>query len=455
MNPIRLLLAAATLLSCAIAQAFESDVHYGLTQWLALKAGFDQQAAQTIATGNQRVDSGDMQFIDPVLMYACLQTDDAGARRAGEHHYPSSGAIPAAPELRAVAPGGEAANNVGQSAINIPPTQARFRLLKLGEALHVLQDSWSHQGTPDTPKPAESLLSCDATRAWAHPKARGGWNSHKADLTLHWPADTVAMAKATYDVLLQYPPLSDVKRTPRSWADVRPALDRFIMASTKAEKSKWFVTQGIGDVSFLEGTSLQDGAQPFAQQWPGRKLPPLASPQSRQHGVDADLLDFYNRFFARWMSGLDFAAVASEFGRETQGGKRVGAGGELAAKAELAARLKLWRLRDHGRVAEIAHSIQPLTARQRLALDAIANEPDAFARYEPIADAFFPLLPRGKDASPLLPFFVGVTAAPNEKRPQAIAVAKFRHLPYDMVGVIAEKIDGRWSVTSVVSTVDH
>jgi hypothetical protein len=35
------------------------------------------------------------------------------------------------------------------------------------------------------------------------------------------------------------------------------------------------------------------------------------------------------------------------------------------------------------------------------------------------------------------------------------AVTKFRHLPYDTVGVIADKIDGRWRVTSIVSIVDH
>ena len=106
-------------------------------------------------------------------------------------------------------------------------------------------------------------------------------------------------------------------------------------------------------------------------------------------------------------------------------------------------------------MADIAHSMQSLTARQRSALDAVAKEPNAYARYEPPADAFFPLLPRGKEASPLLPFFVSVTTAPNDKTPRAIAVTKFRHLPYDTVGVIADKIDGRWRVTSIVSIVDH
>ena len=457
MNLIRLFLGASLLLANAGAEAFESDVHYGLTEWLALKAGFDPQAARTIATGNQRVDSGDMQFIDLVFTYACLRKDDVGSRRAGEHHYPSSGTIPAAPELRAVSPGSDAAKKPALDAIKIPAGQAPFMLLKLGEALHVLQDSWSHQGIPDIPQPADAAFTCDPTRAWSHPTARGGWNSHKADLTMFWPTDAVAMAKATYEVLTQYPTLSGVKRTPRGWDEIRPALDRFITASTKSEKKSWFVSQGVSDVSFLEGVSLKDGAQPFELKWPGRRLPQLASPQSRQHEVEASLLDFYNRFFTRWMSTLDFDAMASEFGpgRNPQSVKRLGENSESVNESELVARLKVWRLRDHGRVAEIAHSIQSLTARQRSALDSVAKEPNAYARYESPADAYFPLLPRGKEVSPLLPFFISAATGSNEKNPRAIAVAKFRHLPYDTVGVIADKIDGRWRVTSIVSAVDH
>ena len=104
---------------------------------------------------------------------------------------------------------------------------------------------------------------------------------------------------------------------------------------------------------------------------------------------------------------------------------------------------------------DIAHSIQSLTARQRSALDSVAKEPNAYARYESPVDAYFPLLPRGKEVSPLLPFFISAATGSNEKNPRAIAVVKFRHLPYETVGVIADKIDGRWRVTSIVSAVDH
>ena len=92
-----LLVSALLLISPKRATAFEADVHYGLTHWLALQAGFEPLQAQIIATGDERVDSGDMPYIDLVAMYACLHRDEISARRAGEHHYPSAGKIPGPP----------------------------------------------------------------------------------------------------------------------------------------------------------------------------------------------------------------------------------------------------------------------------------------------------------------------------------------------------------------------
>src|SRR5262245_38176075 len=123
MNAQRSILLVALLLSSAPAAAFESDVHFGLTQWLALQAGFDPLEAATVATGNQRVDSGDMQFVDLDLMYACVGKDDVGARRAAEHHYPFSGSLPAAPEARTVTPGGETPAKSALAAVKVPADQ--------------------------------------------------------------------------------------------------------------------------------------------------------------------------------------------------------------------------------------------------------------------------------------------------------------------------------------------
>ncbi|HEY3178207.1 MAG TPA: DUF6765 family protein [Casimicrobiaceae bacterium] len=455
MNAARTFFLVTSLIAATRAVAFESDVHFGLTQWLALQAGYDAQSAATIATGDQRVDSGDMQYVDLDYMYACVGKDDVGAHRAGAHHYPSSGSLPNAPELRIVTPGGDAAMKLAIAATKIPPEQSRYRLYQLGEALHVLQDSWSHQGIPDVPQSRHGYFVCDPTRAWGHAKARGGWNSHKADITMHWPMDTVAMAKATYDTLLQFPPPPGTKRTPRKWEEIRPALTRFIAASTKAEKKNWFVAQGVSDVSFLEGISLPDGPQPIDIKWPGRKLPPLPSLQSRQHDVPAELLNFYSRFFSRWLVSVDFDAVAAEFGpAQPTAGKRnqMPAG---ISRAELAARLRAWRLRDHGRVAEIAHSLQPLAPSQRALLEKLGKKAGAYAHYDTPADGVFPLLPRGPQVSPLLPFFVGTARAAAGKNARAVAVAKFRHAPYDSLAVVAEKMDGQWRIVAIASTVDH
>src|SRR5262249_27446430 len=253
---------------------------------------------------------------------------------------------------------------------------------------------------------------------------------------MNWPADTVAMAQATYEILKQYPPISGTQRNARNWHEIRSDLDGFINASTKTEKVHWFAAHGINDTSFLEGISLPDGTEPFLQHWPGRKLPPLSTEKSRQHAVDAGLLDFYNRFFPRWLATEDFAAVAAEFSEAPVTSE----GTATTTREELESRLKLWRLRDHGRVAEIALRREPLTAEQRAEIDAIANRPDAYVSYAPLSSAYYPLLPMGgDDVSPLLPFFIGVVT-PDAGHPRAIAVTKFRHAPYDIVGVISEAI---------------
>ena len=440
MNRVSFLSLPALLLAAASCWAFESDFHFGLTMWLALKAGFNEREAATIATGSQRVDSGDMQYIDVGLMYACLGKDDVGARRAGEHHYSTIGSVPGAPETRAVVAGGAAAMKAAVTMTKVPPDQTAFMLLKLGEALHILQESWAHQGVPDVPFGPKSGIDCDPSRAWGHPKARGGAESHHADLTRYWRADTLAAAKASYDVLLHFAPVQGVKRTPEAWEAIQPRLDGFIKAATKSQKRAWFVAQGIADVSFLEGISLPDGAKAFDLRWGGRRLPPVPTHQSRQHRTDEALLDFYHAFFERWMTARDLVAVAAQFGPNA-----------AARRAQLAARLKLWRMRDHGRVADLAHSARMLSEEERTRVDTLAGERHALATYKTSLDAYFPLLPRIEGVSPLLPFFIAETS----KDRTAIATVKFRHAPYDAVAVLAVKTARGWRVDSIVGTVDH
>src|SRR5262249_4645051 len=224
MPSIRLLLVSVGLLAASPAMAFEADVHYGLTNWLALQAGFEPIQAQIIATFDQRVDSGDKPFIDLVALYGCLGKDETSAPRAGEHHYPSAGGVPGPPESREVVSNSKAAKKAALEAIEVNPSQAQFRLSQLGEALHTLQDSWANQGVPTLPQLGDATSTCDSRLVWGHSETRGGPASHRADLTMYWPAHTVAMAQATYEILKQYPSISGTQRNARGWQEIRPEL---------------------------------------------------------------------------------------------------------------------------------------------------------------------------------------------------------------------------------------
>jgi len=446
-------IALLCLATSPIARGFESDVHFGLTQWLALQANYTTAQAQAIAIGDNRVDSGDMQYLNPLFNYACVGADDSRSKIVSQLDYPTAGTVPGAPEQRTVVPGSDAASYGVREVMKAPVAQSGLRLYLLGEALHILQDSWSHQGVPDTPQIADGAFVCDPNRAWAHPHARGGWNSHKADHTHDWPADTVAMAKATYDALVNYPSIMEAKRSPKSWDENRAALDSFAKAATKTEKKAWFIAHGITDVSFLGDTSLKDGTERFDALWSERKLPALTSMQSRQHGADVDVLDFFSRFFADWMSADDMDRVAAAYGM----GPARRSGPNMFAyidKRELAARLRLWRMRDHGVAAEFAHVPGRLTSRQLASVASIGKKADVYVRYKTPADAFFPLVPFGNDPSPLLPFLVAEAKSKDETS-RMVATAKFRHAPYDVVAVVAEKIDGQWRVVAIEAAVDH
>lgn len=455
----RWVVAVLALLCSDVCRAYEADVHFGLTKWLAIQAGFEPWEADSIAIGDQRVDSGDMQYIALLPTYACLAHDQEMARLVGLLHFPTEGQVPAAPDQRVVTAGSEAAQKAVHDIEKSPASQSVFRLYLIGAALHPLQDSWAHQGAPDVPQPLGPVSSCDPAFAWSNPSARGGWNTHKADLAHAWPADTLAMARATYSALQQMPPVLGAKRSPKVWANLVPKIDAFLRASTKTEERKWFAAQGIDDVSFLEGISIPDGAQRFDLRWPGRKLPPLSTLQSTQHHLAQDLLDAMSRFFTQWVSATDFDALAAEMAVPPTPAHPAGDAQSPetapADKAELAARLRAWRIRDHGRIAEIAHAPHALSAQQRAELSRIASDPRQLASYTTPVEAYFPLLVNGPEPSPLLGFILYPISPSSRGNARVIAVAKFRHAPYDTVEVLAERIENRWRIAAIRAVVDH
>ncbi len=246
-------LIAAALLCCAVSPAWswESDVHYGLTQWLALKAGFDPKEAQWIAKGDESIDKS--AFTHPVLqtvLSSCLPGGSTnGAAGVRTNHFPSEVPPPASPAARQVVPG-----KVWSGGIRTPhphPTE-ESQFHDLGAYLHALQDSWSHQGIPDTPEP------CSDQFGWGHAVSRGGWTCHLADLTYKWAdRDVLPMARETYVALTKARAGSGP-----AWSALEPAVTEFARARSIDEKKKWFIAQKMPDTGFLEGSSLPACADP-------------------------------------------------------------------------------------------------------------------------------------------------------------------------------------------------
>jgi hypothetical protein len=442
------------------AYAFESDVHFGLTQWLARQAGYTAEQAAAIALGDQRVDSGDVQFTDLLSLYACNAHDVGAADAVRAHHFPSTKGVPNPPEDRVVEAGGPAARKPLDDVLHAASGHETYLLYKLGEALHVLQDSWSNQGIPSVPSVSSTWFACDASLTWAEPTARGGWASHRSDLTALWPGDAMAMAAATYEALGRYPPDSGATRSAKPWAELAPQLDGFVRATTKTAKADWFVAHGITDVAFLDGINLPDGTRPFTAIWSGRHIPPLTAFASGQHGVDPGLLHFFDDFFGRWISSDDFQTVAAAFASSAAPRDHAATAGRSDPDApidrrQLAARLKLWRMRDHSSVADLAHQPQPLSARQLAAVDTAAAKPGALMHAASTELAVLPLLPNTPEAAPLLPYWVRRLAGTEGLAERAIATIKFRHAPYDAVEVLAVKTSQGWKVTAISATVEH
>jgi hypothetical protein len=434
--------AALALLGALPATGFESDVHFGLTQWLALQAGYDAQQSLAIATGDQRVDSGDIQFEQLVYSYACPGLDVDQSRLAGQFHFPSDVNPPAPAERRIVVAGGAAAMKQSNDILKTPPQKASFMLLKLGEALHPLQDSWSNQGVPGAPHLPASVPGCRADTVWSAPQSRG--DAHRADATALWPAEVLAMARATFEVLKRFPEQAP-PRKPRDFDPLIPQLDDFIKASTKSAKADWFRAHGIEDVSFLSGMSLPDGAHSFEPTWRGRRLPPLVSMHAGQHGARQDALDFFSAFFSDWASATRFGPMAAKYGADG------------VPPPEFAARLGLWRMTDHGKAAPLAHTQAAFTSRQLNEARALLRKPGALATYAAPQEAYFPMLPKvsATGASPLAPFIVVPLPDSAQGHPRLIAVAKFFHAPYDTIGVVAEFDAEHWHITDLTAIAEH
>ena len=440
LSTLSLLAALAVPLTC---NAFESDVHFGLTYWLAKKAGFAAGEAEAIAIANQRLDTGSIEYMTSPLQFACLSRYAPDAVDSQARHYPSASKTPAPAQARPVAAGGSASQSTVDAALKrADGDKAAFMLGEFGRSLHALQDSWAHQGTPSVPDWSRHGIACDANLAMAAPLDRGAPQSHDADLTWRWPADVEAMAKATYAQMLKYPSINGVRRTALTWEQVKPALAGFTSARTKRAKSEWFAANEVADTSFLDGTSLPDGPQWEARRWKGRRDVPTPMAPTAQFGVDKALIDFYSSFFSDWVttSPVDkrwLSALAT--GRNHQ------------PDDTLVDQLIGWRLRDHGSYLAFEAQSQPARG-----ASSPLRQRAAFEVFKSLNSAVLPLILEGDKPSPILPFLVFALPDSADGKKQAVALIKLLDAPYDTIGVLAEKRSGSdWKITGLISSADY
>lgn len=447
------IVAAATLvLVPCLAYGWESDVHFGLTRWLATQAGFKPQAAQGLAEYDQKIDAGILDAVHLMVHYACIGKDDVASGLVRDHHFPTLEKVNQPPAKRSVSPNGEAALRPAMDRLKNPTSSVDYEMEHFGFALHAVQDSWSHQGIPDVPQ-VLGFLRCDEGYAWGHPMQRGGWSKHDADETWHWKTDTRKAAEITFDLLNRFLALHpELRGTPGvGFKALENDIEEFQKAKTKTAKKQWFATRGFKDFSFLSGIGIPDGEESFrsiSTYWrEGRdrvvqKLAKIDIPQ--------DVEKFFKGFFNDWALVKDFKAFTSRYVAATaivaSLEMKIPSGMEPADV--VASGLRAWRIEDHGRVAEMGDPLSVDPKQLSLAMANLNND-SLLAVYESARDAYLPV-GGDREAPPYLVFPVK-----DKEGGKFTAAAQFRHTPYDVVWVTIQKVGGEWRVVSLNSTIEH
>jgi hypothetical protein len=445
-----------TLVLALGAEAWESDVHYGLTYWLALQAGFTDDAARTVAEADLSLDRGIRAAPLAVGVYAC-RGDYGASRDVRNNHFPTNVDVPNSPERREVvpnsAPARKRAGDEAKRKIDSRYSNDQVESLRnFGEGLHPFQDSWSHQGQPDVPP----LCSQDYT--WAHPYNRGGWSSHIADLSHWWVEDILPMAKGTYDLMIEYLRTNTWASTGKTLAEaahVEEQTLRLAVAETKTEKAQWFQMHGIKNIDFLNGISRPDGTSSFSNLVLQKVFaPPPESIAAAK--VPQNARDFARTFLTEWMTAeslddllkrVDTKAMVDSIGLWQFGDDRVVSHTVLRA----------WRMRDHGLMAELGHaSPEPINKALRAKLKKPVDEPKSLfrslekasqdpkrqIRYESLEKA---IVPFGKE-----PFLI----VPLDNGKFAVFV-QFKHTPSDVVVLELSPARQEFTVTSLRWMIDH
>jgi hypothetical protein len=282
------------------ANAWGENLHRDLTAWLAFNAGFSAENARIIAEGDQSYDTSPHHAAVHTMIGALRRGDQYAARDVQVKHFPHDGRPPAPPAQRYVHPGSAAAYYAVNAAV--ARTTSADALFTLGESLHPFQDSWSHQGEPDVPLRPGKRLKPDIS--YSHPKTRGGWWRHDADLAHLHPRDVEEVAKATWNVLRAFLRNNPrfVHHKPTNVKLLEPILEDFIAADTRAERKAWKRKHlaGVYPASMLSAADDEIVSV--------RTIKPSAAEDCTL--APADLVAEAQRFFDAWLSERNVSQAA-------------------------------------------------------------------------------------------------------------------------------------------------
>lgn len=428
--------------------AWESDMHYGLTVWLAHQVGFEESDALKIGDGAQMHDTG---WITPVHLgaYACYFRDKNSLYTIGERHFPSANHAPSEPKRRAVTPNENVAVNAIQNAIKEQADPVKF-----GRLLHPLQDSWSHQGVPDVP------IFCWSDYAYSHPRDRGGWWRHKSDLTYLYPTDALLTARVTYEMLGLYRQ-SRVGGAQRKWSSsVEAKVVDFIEADTLLRKWMWFDEQQVPNRSkAVEGISLPFGsdeiearARRFRGAPPADGAPLLIGDSEQltqlRRTVDEFLKDWisearFERVRPRsmwWQKYADLDQITKNFGIPERG---------KSGADDIAVAFNMWLAGDHGVIETHGHGERETLGRLADVLASLKTSP-----MKSLADALL------ADVGGNIPYVLAseIVGEPGQtmkfNKDRATLFFRFAHAPHDGLLVSFERRATVWKIVNLAWTID-
>jgi hypothetical protein len=381
------------------AAAWEKDLHYGLTKWLAYQAGFSLDDAETIAKGAEAPDEGKLYPAPGAVWHsACIGRDPDVSALVQEFHFPGYGPVPGPPVNRSVDPAGpppheNAATDLVEKEVQakLPSQPHEKTLTALGIALHPLEDSWSHQGEPDTPP-----LPCAKDLSWGHPAARNGWRKHDADLTYLHRQDTLDTAARVYDFLVRFlnnhPAMKrDSRRIPPVWNTVSPAVEQFARAASKADKRAWFQSQvdvpfrSYSDQTFLDKINLPANDKKTLALVPdtnGHRAYVLAAAQLYYPPRDVEA--FVENVLTQWLIKRDvegilhYTDVRQLRDAFMQQNEAIMKNTNPAEFSQLL--FFMWLVRDHGLVNHLGHGLGEISGSEKrlnvtAQLDLLKKEP--------------------------------------------------------------------------------